>query len=76
MCSPLCKQSLYSLTTYRFLYHLYLAQDANFRLSNCAGKGDPNNPLLQPGLAYMIDPAVVRDYVKDFIDQKEVRDPY
>jgi hypothetical protein len=66
---------MYSLTIYRFLYRLYLAQDANFRLSNRAGKGDPNDPPLQPGSAYMIDPAVVNDYVKDFIDQKEVCAP-
>jgi hypothetical protein len=63
-----------SLTAYRFLYRLYLAQDANFWLSNRAGKGDPHDPPLQPGSAYMIDPALVNNYVKDFIDQKEVCD--
>jgi hypothetical protein len=51
---------------------MHIAQDANFRLSNRARKGKTNNPLLQPGLAYMVDPRLVNNYVKDFVDKKEV----
>jgi hypothetical protein len=65
-----CFHSLTSL--FRWLYRLFLAMDANFRLSNRASKGRADDPPLQPGSAFMIDPRIVADYVKNFIDEKEV----
>jgi hypothetical protein len=51
---------------------MFIAQDANFRLNNRARKGKANDPPLQPGSAFMIDPAIVNEYVKQFVDEKEV----
>jgi hypothetical protein len=66
--------SLHRLTlSFSWLYAMYLAQDANFCLSNRAGKSAADDPPLQPGSAFMIDPALVASYVKDFIHEKEVR---
>jgi hypothetical protein len=61
------------ISLFRWLYRLFLALDANFRLSNRASKGRADDPPLQPGSAFMINPRVVADYVKNFIDEKEVR---
>jgi hypothetical protein len=51
---------------------MFLAMDANFKLSNQAQKGKANDPPLQPGSAYMIDPAKVHPYVMQYVDEKEV----
>jgi hypothetical protein len=53
---------------------MIIAQDANFKLSNRAGKGKTNDPPLQPGSAYMIDPAEVHPYVMQYVDEKDVRE--
>jgi hypothetical protein len=56
----------------RWLFRLHIAQDANFRLNNRAHKlGHLDDPL-QPGSAYMVDPAPLKEYVINFADQEEV----
>jgi hypothetical protein len=56
----------------RWLYCMHIAQDANFRLNNRARKGKANDPPLQPGSAYMVSAQEVYDYIKNFVDEKEV----
>jgi hypothetical protein len=61
------------LVDYSWLYAMHIAQDANFRLNNRARKGKANDPPLQPGSAYMVSAEEVYEYIKDFVDEKEVR---
>jgi hypothetical protein len=51
---------------------MHIAQDANFRLNNRARRGKANDPPLQPGSAYMVSTQEVYDYIKDFVNEKEV----
>jgi hypothetical protein len=60
------------LSHIRYLNTLHIAQDANFRLNNRAHKLGYLDAPLQPGSAHMVDPAPLTEYVKKFIDEKEV----
>jgi hypothetical protein len=65
-----CEYGLTSIS--RWLYRLHVAQDANMKLNNRVHRCGAADKPLQPGSAYMVDPAPLHDYLKDFIDQKEV----
>jgi hypothetical protein len=56
----------------RWLYWLHICQDANFRLSNRIHARGDRDPPLQPGSAFMVDPTKLNDYVRNYIDEKEV----
>jgi hypothetical protein len=50
---------------------MFIAQDANFCLNNRACKGKANNPPLQLGLAFMIDPVIVNEYISSSLWTKK-----
>ena len=57
----------------RFLYSLFIAIDANFRLKNCARSSDDLDPGLHTGLAYFVLNCPYYDHVLQFATQNDVR---
>jgi hypothetical protein len=51
---------------------MHVAQDANMKLNNCAHRRGNVDAPLQPGSAYMVNPKPLNEYLKAYIDQKEV----
>jgi hypothetical protein len=55
----------------RFLYTLFLAMDANFKLK---GKDRGiNDPELAPGWASFVEETRFQEYIKNHVEQPEVR---
>jgi hypothetical protein len=55
----------------RFLYTLYIAVDANFKLK---GKDRGiSDPELAPGWASFVEEAGYQEHIKNYVDQPEVR---
>lgn len=59
------------LEWHSWLYTLYLAMDANFRLK-CRDRGIKNDPELSPGAAYFVDNKRYLQIMETFGDQVEV----
>ncbi|KAJ6467408.1 hypothetical protein C8R45DRAFT_1171845 [Mycena sanguinolenta] len=55
----------------RFLYTLFLALDACFRLKRRLVSSELKDPDLGPGWAYMVDTGPYREYLRDVTPQKE-----
>ncbi|KAM6497786.1 hypothetical protein JOM56_005734 [Amanita muscaria] len=53
-----------------FLYTLFLAIDANFKLKQ-KNRGI-NDPELSPGWAYFVEEGPYQDFIKDYVDQSEI----
>jgi hypothetical protein len=71
MYSSIRKTNLYSSHRYRWLYTLFLAIDANFRLS-LKDKGLTDIEL-GPGWAYQVEETRFQTHVANMLDQKEVQ---
>lgn len=56
----------------RFLYTLFLALDACFRLKRRLVSSELRDPDLGSGWAYMVTTAPYREYLRTVTDQKEV----
>ncbi|KAJ7071702.1 hypothetical protein B0H15DRAFT_925776 [Mycena belliarum] len=56
----------------RFLYTLFLALDACFRLKRRLISSELRDPDLGPGWAYMLDTGPYREYLRTVTDQKEM----
>ncbi|KAJ7479904.1 hypothetical protein FB451DRAFT_1395461 [Mycena latifolia] len=56
----------------RFLYTLFLALDACFRLKRRLVSSELRNPDLGPGWAYVLDTGPYREYLRTVTDQKEM----
>ncbi|KAM6492909.1 hypothetical protein JOM56_011043 [Amanita muscaria] len=54
----------------RFLYTLFLAVDANFKLKQ--KNRDLRDPELYPGWAYFVNEGPYQDFIKDYTDQPEL----
>ncbi|KAL1713357.1 hypothetical protein EV715DRAFT_211820 [Schizophyllum commune] len=55
-----------------FLYRLYLAQDANFRLQNTTASSEARDPPLGDGWAYFVPRGPYLDYIKRFVDEVDI----
>ena len=64
---------LYADYDSRWLYMLIVAMDANFRLKNRLRKTTRSEPMLGLGMSYFVDDKPYTDYIKNYIDQEEVR---
>ena len=56
----------------RFLYVLFLALDANFRLKNRIRSSDDKDPGLHTGLAYFVENKPYREHVLKYASQTDV----
>jgi hypothetical protein len=76
-CSSFPLASLYCLsfidTVYRFLYWMLLCVDACFRMKNRLKSSESKDPTLGAGLAYFTDHGPYIDFVKQYVNQEEVR---
>lgn len=52
---------------------LTVAMDANFRLKSRLRGSLNREPMLGMGLSYFIDNGLYTDFIKDYIDEDEVR---
>ena len=52
---------------------LILAMDANFRLKNRMRANDQTDPELGPGWAYFVNNSPYATFIKDYVDDEEVR---
>ena len=57
---------------YRFIYTLFVAVDANFRLKRRAVSNEARDPALGSGLGYFVEDGAYREYIRDLADQKDV----
>lgn len=57
----------------RFLYILFLALDACFRLKRGLVSSELKDPGLGTGMSYMVENELYRKYLLTVTDQKEVR---
>jgi hypothetical protein len=61
---------IYVYRSFRYLYILYLAIDANFKLK---GKDRKISDIeLAPGLGAFVNETQYQDFIKDYVDQPEV----
>ncbi|KAJ6621293.1 hypothetical protein B0H10DRAFT_1738432, partial [Mycena sp. CBHHK59/15] len=56
----------------RFLYILFIALDACFRLKRQLVSSERKDPSLSAGLSYMLETGTYRQYLRGVTDQKEV----
>jgi hypothetical protein len=56
-----------------WLYTLMVAMDANFRLRSKLRGLQSKDPTLTPGWAYFVNNGSYADFIKDYVDQDEVR---
>ena len=61
-----------NLMTYRFLYLLIIAMDANFRLKNLMRSSNAKDPGLHTGMAYFPTDQPYREHVLKYASQKDV----
>ncbi|KAJ6534555.1 hypothetical protein B0H10DRAFT_1859269, partial [Mycena sp. CBHHK59/15] len=61
-----------ALNVRRFLYILFLALDACFRLKRRMVSSELKDPALGSGWAYMVESRAYRQYLLSVTDQKEV----
>jgi hypothetical protein len=59
----------------RFIYTLFLALDACFRLKRGLISSELKDPGLGTGMSYMLENVPYREYLLGVTDQKEVRMP-
>lgn len=52
----------------RWLYTLYIAIDANFRLRRKDVSSEEKDPGLSKGFAYLVDDTAFREYLKEYLD--------
>lgn len=71
-CSHISLVNAIILQDYRWIFTLYLAMDANFRLK-LRERGIKNDPELGPGWAYFVNDREYQQSMSTFGDQKEVR---
>ena len=57
---------------YSWLYMLIVAMDANFRLRNRLRNATNREPSLGLGWAYFVNNGPYSDFIKDYVDEKEV----
>ena len=70
-CCTFCPTSLIPcVNDSRYLYTLFLAVDANFKLKR-KNRGI-DNPELAPGWASFVEETRYQVYIKDYVDQPEV----
>ncbi|KAL1671278.1 hypothetical protein EV122DRAFT_226842 [Schizophyllum commune] len=55
-----------------FLYKLFIAQDANFRLQNATASSLLRDPPLGDGLAYFVSRQPYMDYIKENVDEADI----
>lgn len=55
-----------------FLFRLFLAEDANFRVKNGMVSSDARDPTLGQGWAYFVSKPEYMDHIKQFVDTEEV----
>lgn len=55
-----------------FLFRLFLAGDANFRVKNNLVSSDARDPTLGQGWAYFVSKPEYLDHIKQFVDEEEV----
>ncbi|KAL1740910.1 hypothetical protein HDZ31DRAFT_85158 [Schizophyllum fasciatum] len=55
-----------------FLYRLYIAQDANFRLQNTNASNEARDPPLGDGWAYFVPRTPYLNYIKSFINEADI----
>jgi hypothetical protein len=53
---------------------LIVAMDANFRLQSRLRLSTLKHPALSPGWAYFVDNSPYADFIKDYVDDEEVRE--
>jgi hypothetical protein len=71
--SPSFNFPIYDLFLFRsWLYMLIVAMDANFRLKSRLRGTINKEPTLGLGWSYFVDDAPYSNFIKDYIDQKEV----
>lgn len=56
----------------RYIYVLFIAIDACFRLKRKLVSSVAKDPYLQPGMAYFVDPEPYRKFLLSVTDQDEV----
>jgi hypothetical protein len=54
---------------------LIVAMDTNYRLQSCLCLSARKHPSLSPGWAYFIDNSPYADVIRNYVDNKEVREP-
>ncbi|THU87302.1 hypothetical protein K435DRAFT_821927 [Dendrothele bispora CBS 962.96] len=64
-----CSEDSFS---FRFKYAKFLALDANFRLRNKIVSDDFKSPTLGPGWAYLVPQETYKEYIENFVDEKEM----
>ncbi|THU88535.1 hypothetical protein K435DRAFT_679607, partial [Dendrothele bispora CBS 962.96] len=77
---PACPQEGWNLPvgwklvakTLLFKYAKFLALDANFRLRNKIVSNDYKSPTLGPGWAYLVPQEAYKEYIENFVDEKEM----
>ncbi|KAL1737823.1 hypothetical protein HDZ31DRAFT_51793 [Schizophyllum fasciatum] len=55
-----------------FLYKLFIAQDANFRLQNTTASSIVRDPPLGDGWAYFVSRAPYMEYIKQYVDEADI----
>ncbi|KAF7325925.1 CxC2 domain-containing protein [Mycena kentingensis (nom. inval.)] len=56
----------------QFLYTIWIALDACFRLKRRLISSDAKDPVFGPGWAYMVDPAPYKEYLAEITDQDDI----
>ncbi|KAJ7585952.1 hypothetical protein C8J56DRAFT_787825 [Mycena floridula] len=56
----------------RFLYMLFVAMDANFRMKNRLRKNAHSDPPLGPGLGYQVPGAEYKKHLKGYISEEDI----
>jgi hypothetical protein len=62
-----------SVSYSRWLYMLIVAMDANFRLQHRLRGSALKHPALSPGWAYFLNNSPYATFIKDYVDDAEVR---
>jgi hypothetical protein len=62
----------HTLTPHRFMYALFLALDANFRLKNRFRSSDAKDPGLHTGLAYFVENKAYKTHILKYTSQTDV----
>lgn len=60
-------------TQFRWLYALFLAEDANFKQKAQLRSNDTKDPPLGPGWGTFVENKAYLGYVSQFVDRDEVR---
>ena len=64
--------SSYTVAFHRFIYTLFVAMDANFRLKRRAVSSDERDPALASGGGYFVEDKEYKEYLLAHVDQEEV----